>query len=462
MADENDISENIPPDNEDHFAPDYEEEYQPSEAEKQRNAKERRKQEKIRNLKSVFGSGVGRISIICVVFVVIMFLAVGIRNMRSPQIADSSTTVDVPNAPQIKTDNTPVTESEAARRSQMNASQAREAAKQGGSFQPSFDTNIIADQKGQPATNQNNAVIPDAINFNNRNQTSLGTQTSNNEGQDNSSNGSQGNNQKNQYSQQLLKEYNDEINKRDKHVEDMKSEIIKQFSQVLDKDTLNNQGSYSTVSFNKINEGKDGRKQDETVKAIASNSTDNKNEKPLLFKAGNTLYAETDASVNTDNGLDTYATVRGGKWNGSVLIGKVVQTNNNIRFQYTLLSPQDNRPSLKINAIALRVEDASQGMADDVDHHILERYGSLGAASLLSGYGKSYENIGTTTSSGGTTTQTTNVPSNKQIIGQAAGEVGTNFANEIKRGFDTPTTYKTKANAGFALFFLADVPDPDK
>ncbi len=462
MADENDIGETIPPENEDHFAPDYEEEYQPSAAEIQRTAKERRRAEKIRNLKSVFGSGVGRISIICVVFVVVIFLALGIRNMRSPQPLGTSTTVDVPAAPQIKTDNSPVTESEAARRSQMNANQAREAAKLGDSFQPSFDTNIIADQKSKPNNNQNSTVIPDAINFNNRNQASSDTQNPNTGSQRSDSNSNQGNSQKNQDGQQLLKEYTTEVNKRDKHVEDMKSEIIKQFSQVLDKETLNNQGSYSTVSFNDTNKSNNDRKPEESVKTVASNSSEKNAAKPPLFKAGSTLYAETGSAANTDNGVDTFATVRGGKWNGSVLIGKVVQTNNNILFQYTLLAPQDNRPSVKINAIALREEDASQGMADDVDHHILMRYGSLGAASLLSGYGKSYENIGTTTNNGSTTTQTTNTPSNKQIIGQAVGELGSNFANEIKRGFDTPTTYSTKANTGFALFFMSDVADPDK
>ncbi|MEQ1767449.1 MAG: DotG/IcmE/VirB10 family protein, partial [Methylotenera sp.] len=120
---------------------------------------------------------------------------------------------------------------------------------------------------------------------------------------------------------------------------------------------------------------------------------------------------------------------------------------------------QDGRPTLKINAVALREEDAKQGMAEDIDSHILTRYASLGAASLLAGYGRAYAyRPGTAVvSSGGVFTTQTTEPSNKQIIGRSLGEVGRNFSQEMRRDFNKPTTYSTPANKGFILYFMDDV-----
>lgn len=48
-------------------------------------------------------------------------------------------------------------------------------------------------------------------------------------------------------------------------------------------------------------------------------------DRELLIKTGTIMYATLDAEVNTDDGGDVLATIRGGKWNGSKLIGKIEQ-----------------------------------------------------------------------------------------------------------------------------------------
>ncbi|AYK20540.1 type IV secretion protein DotG (plasmid) [Aeromonas veronii] len=179
----------------------------------------------------------------------------------------------------------------------------------------------------------------------------------------------------------------------------------------------------------------------------------------LLIKTGNMMYATLDSEVNTDDGGDVLATIRGGKWDGAKIIGRVEQGPNNIRLKFSTMAPQDGRPTMRINAVALREEDAKQGVADDIDHHTFERYTSLAVASLLSGYGRAYSTpVGTTViSPGGTVSTTTTEPTNKQVIGMAVGEMGQAMAQEIRRGFNRPTTYSTPAQKGFGLFFMQDV-----
>jgi intracellular multiplication protein IcmE len=204
-------------------------------------------------------------------------------------------------------------------------------------------------------------------------------------------------------------------------------------------------------------------KEDKDPNAIeAVGDTD----RALLIKTGTIMYATLDAEVNTDDGGDVLATIRGGKWNGAKLIGKIEQAPDNIRVKFTILAPpvNDPRPTMRISAVALREDDAKQGIAETKDHHTMSRYFALGAASLLSGYGRAYQQTAGTTiiSPSGVVAQTTTEPSTKQVIGSSVGEMGTAIASEVRRGFNRPATYATPANKGFGLFFLQDVHDQSR
>ncbi len=144
------------------------------------------------------------------------------------------------------------------------------------------------------------------------------------------------------------------------------------------------------------------------------------------------------------------------KQHGRVLI-KAGQEN--MTFSFSKLAPQDGRPTMSISAVALREEDAKQGMASTVDHHTLSRYTALAAASLLAGYGRAYSRpTGDTVVTGSGTVVTTNRRVNaREANASALGEVGQAFSQEVLRGFNRPTTFSTPASTGFALFFLEDV-----
>ncbi len=171
------------------------------------------------------------------------------------------------------------------------------------------------------------------------------------------------------------------------------------------------------------------------------------------------MYAELDSEVNTDDGSDVFATIRGGEWDGSKLIGRITKETDNISLKFTTMAPQDNRPTMSINAMALREEDAKLGVAEDIDRHILSRYGSLAAASLLSGYGRAYAQSGQQTTilpSGGVVLSGAE-PTNRRVIAQAVGEMGSAVSSEVRKNFNRPTTYSTPARQGVGIFFMADV-----
>ena len=126
---------------------------------------------------------------------------------------------------------------------------------------------------------------------------------------------------------------------------------------------------------------------------------------------------------------------------------------------FTIMAPQDDRPTMRVRAVALREADAKLGMAEKIDHHTLSRYSALAAAALLQGAGRVYQQpVGTTTITDGGVVTTTEEPSDRRVVGAAVGELGMAIGSEIRRrGFNQPSTYSTPAETGFVLYFLEDV-----
>lgn len=445
-----------------------------------------------RNFNAVFGHGVGKVSLIVVAVVVIGGVALGYRGLTSkPTEVAAQSEVDVPNAPQPGVEVGAVSKQEAERRAQRAALEAQEAAARGQTYQPGFDTNIV-NNASQPLpsgtaqfnvpiqTGSNNPPSPQGgaaapVNITvptgqaTANQAGAAPQGAQYQGQgQNAQQNAQAEQQARQRLEQELKQAQAE---RDKYVAAMKEQVLKQAQSLFGEagqGGLNAQGSYSTVSYYPVNRNNGGGQGGAgagtatgPLPGMTRTAPDTLGDPSakLLIKTGNMMYATLDSEVNTDDGGDVLATIRGGKWDGAKIIGRVEQGPNNIRLKFSTMAPQDGRPTMRINAVALREEDAKQGVADDIDHHTFERYTSLAVASLLSGYGRAYSTpIGTTViSPGGTVSTTTTEPTNKQVIGMAVGEMGQAMAQEIRRGFNRPTTYSTPAQKGFGLFFMQDV-----
>lgn len=425
------------------------------------------------NVIETFGSGIGRIALIAFAVVALILGALGYRSLTNPEIiAPTTSQVDVPNAPPSRVSVEPVVESEAIRRADQSALEANAAIQQGSSYQAGFDPHIVPDQQ---------LVIPtDPVSFNIPGQpgpeaAAVNPQINVGAGQSGSSKTQSSTNQngkaaqaeakaREQAEKAFQKELSDAQKERDKWKEEIRAEALKEISKVLgEQGTGNVTGRYSmTTYYTPKKPSADNTTIDEngTIRTAqeSTTSTGRSGKGKPVIKTGNTMYFTNDGEINTDDGGVVIATIHGGEWDKSKILGKIEQGPNNIRAVFTTLAPQDSRPTMKIQAIALREEDAKQGIAENIDHHILERYGSLAAASLLSGYGRAYANTGTTLITGsGAIAQTQDEPDTQKVIASAVGEMGTQISSQIRRNFNRPPTYSTPAERGFVLFFMQDV-----
>lgn len=447
-------------------------------------AKPSKSAEMKKNFQAVFGHGVGKLSLIAGVVAVIALIALGVNGLSSKEklAGGEPAKVDSPRAPQPQVSVGPVSESEAARRAQVSAKEAQDAQANGTSYQPGFDPNIVANATTANANGQSASFnvpgVPTTPANPQDGQIRVGAGQSANQQGANNRNTNSGQSANKANADAIAKEearIQAELDKataaRDKYVSELRASVLKQVEGLMGASEgskgFTEKSSFSSVSYyptekrtvdengnvdiNKANADKE--KDPNAIETVG-----NRDQK-LLIKTGKIMYATLDSEINTDDGGDVLGTVQGGKWAGSKLIGKIEQGPNNIRARFTTLAPQDDRPTMRINAVALREEDAKQGIAETIDSHTGERYFALGAASLLSGYGRAYQQTAGTTviSPGGVVAQTTTEPSTKQVIGTSVGEMGSAIASEVRRGFNRPTTYATPANKGFGLFFLQDV-----
>lgn len=456
--------------------------------------KPRKSDEMKRNFLAVFGHGPGKFALIAIIAVVLIGLALGYRGLTAKKAdAGNTSKMDVPNAPIPEVGVGPVSDREAARRAQAASLEAAKAAAQGQTYQPGFDPNIVAANQGQTAPNapaqfnvgappspQGGAAqqqaVPITVPAGQATASSTGSATNPQQHTPNGQTAQQQSQAEQQAATRREQEYQAAKTERDKYINAMREQVLKQvtglFGDGQQQAQVNAVGAYSAVSYYPVNAGNGANGQGNTAvktgitpvipeKAKTTDGLSIGDSKgKMLIKTGNMMYATLDSEVNTDDGGEVLATVRGGKYDGAKLIGRIEQSPNNIRAKFSILAPQDSRATMRISAVALREEDAKQGVAENIDYHTLSRYTSLGVASLLSGYGKAYAiPAGTSIVSNGTVVTTTEDPTNKRVVASVVGEMGTAIAGEIRRGFNRPTTYSTPAQHGFGLFFLQDVYD---
>ena len=425
---------------------------------------------KRRNLMATFGSGPGKLALIAVAVIVVVFGVLGVSNLRNPPVASSKAQVDAPTSPPTRVTTNTVTPEEAARRAEQSRKEAEAAQTAGASYQPGFDYNIGGEKKQQQ---------PDASakfsGFDTPDEEAARSQAQNGSARSMQPQGQAGGAQAHQQltpqqqaeqqrreqemqraADKLATEQKTAEGERDKYVDSVSQEIVKQIGGMFSSqgtDSLNNVGSYSQTNYYNT-PARDSAAADRAVAAHQRAAA-----RKAVIKAGSTAFATLDSEANTDDGRTVLATVRSGKWKGAKLIGQIEQSYNNMSLTFTTMAPQDERPTMRVRAVALRESDAKLGMAEKIDHHTLSRYSALAAAALLQGAGRVYQQpIGTTVFTNGGIATTTEQPRDRQVIGSAVGEMGMAIGSEIRRrGFNQPSTYSTPAETGFVLYFLEDV-----
>lgn len=199
------------------------------------------------------------------------------------------------------------------------------------------------------------------------------------------------------------------------------------------------------------------------VRASLTTSSAALNADPIV-STGDTCYATLDNGINSDDTTIVLATIHSCPFEGgeqlrqAKLIGRLERAQEQVRVTFNKLRLANSKRSIPAEAIAVTEDEARSGVGQDVDRHYFSRYFSLGMASILSGYGKAAQQTGgTTVITSGSTTITTEPLTARRQAQIALGEMGTAFAQEIKRDINRPTTISAPRSMGIGVIFISDV-----
>lgn len=178
------------------------------------------------------------------------------------------------------------------------------------------------------------------------------------------------------------------------------------------------------------------------------------------LKPGNILFAVLQTAINSDEPGPVRAKIVGERFKNAILLGglnpfpPVVGSRPErvlVKFRYLTTPDQVTYP---IDAYAIDLETARTALATGVDHHYLERYGSLIAASFLEGYGEAIRDNNRITSVG-VFGNVVSVPKNDldhgEIAREALGTVGQRLGSAVAENFRRPNTITVNPGAGLGV-----------
>ena len=433
-------------------------------------------EQKLANLRQTFSQGPGLYALVASGIIIVVFLGLGWYGISSTRQTaanlEGGGVVDQPSVPdKDKADNTAVSPEELKRQQQAAAEEAQRAIEQGSGYQTSFNPNIAANG---PAAGTDGASFDisggePAAKAASETGTAEHNETAEKQAEEERERIRLEEERKaaEEERQRLDAEYRQALEKRKQKTERDEAIVLAQIEKL--QDGTRNTSSYSTtVSYLPTPGGQQAAlpaggavvgRESGAYSASGNVPAGNNTSCTPVFKTGNTAYAVLDYEVNTDVGTDAIATVVGGMYNGSKLIGGVSLGNGGLALKFTRLAPQDGRETLNIDAVAIPPGSSRSGVATSVNRHTVGRYASLIFSGALRGWGHAAgQRIGSATQlNNGTTVVQTQEASNRQIAGSIAGEVGGELSSEIRQGFDRPPTYKIARGTGIALFFMNDV-----
>lgn len=200
-----------------------------------------------------------------------------------------------------------------------------------------------------------------------------------------------------------------------------------------------------------------------TSSAVAG-SPAGQNSGPSFVRAGTVVPAVLITPINSDTPGPLLAEITAGPLQGARLIGHFTATESQVVVEFTTLSMVGQPRSFRVDAFAVNQETSSPGLATDVNHHYLKKYGLMAAAAFMGGYGQAVANQGTTTvvSPLGGATVTQGQLNSSQITKVALGNVGAKIGTQIDRtSGEVRPTIKVENGHGqggvpIGLMFLSD------
>ena len=179
-----------------------------------------------------------------------------------------------------------------------------------------------------------------------------------------------------------------------------------------------------------------------------------------IGKAGDVYNAILETGINSDEVSPVLATIVSGPLKGSKLIGSINVTGEKVLVSFSRLSIPSRSTSTNISAVAVDANTSRTALANDVNHHYLQKYGLLLATSFLSGYGQALSRSNTTTiinPNGGATVVSGQLTS-KQVNREALGKVGDAVSQTVAENASSiKPTITVPAGAAIGILLMDDL-----
>ncbi len=183
-----------------------------------------------------------------------------------------------------------------------------------------------------------------------------------------------------------------------------------------------------------------------------------------FLKPGDILFAALQTAIDSDEPGPVRARVVGERFKGAILLGGLRafppaagSRPERVLVTFEYLTTAD-RTTHKIDAVAIDLDTARTALATGVDHHYLERWGSLLAASFMEGYGNAIRN-GNRITSVGPLGNVVSVPkddlSHGDVAREALGTVGQRMGGAVAESFGRPNTITVAPGTGLGVLIVA-------
>ena len=185
----------------------------------------------------------------------------------------------------------------------------------------------------------------------------------------------------------------------------------------------------------------------------------------VIAKAGDIMYGVMTTGLNSDEPGPVLAKIVSGRLKGSTLIGAFTKGTESVAITFSTINIPGRNNSVGINAFAIDQDTARTAVADDVDKHLLQRYGSLFGGTFLSGISQAVQQAGASfavpTDGSGTNAGQSLVKVLPQLnttekVIVALGAAGQALGQVAVTQFNTPTTITVNAGSPIGIFFMSD------
>jgi intracellular multiplication protein IcmE len=177
-----------------------------------------------------------------------------------------------------------------------------------------------------------------------------------------------------------------------------------------------------------------------------------------IISAGKILYARIVNELDSDHPGPVLAEAVGGQFDGVKFLGSMQREHSALVIRFDKVIYTDGTvDSIGAYAVSPGARLRS-GLASDVDHHYLYRYGSLLASAFMQGFGQSamYANSTSYPSAMGTPVMGFNGMTIEQQTEMGLGQAGMMLSGQAQNAFNTPTTVKVYANTPVGLLIVAE------